>query len=57
MRLHAITFLIVSIIIGLILYILNSPELLELGSIILILWVVIRLYKMVYKSVKNIFGK
>jgi hypothetical protein len=56
MKLHAIAFLIVSIIIGLILYILNSPELLELGSIILITWVVIRLYKMVYKSVKNIFG-
>jgi len=56
MKLHAIAFLIVSIIIVLVLYILNSPDLLELGSIILITWVVIRLYKMVYKSVKNIFG-
>jgi len=60
MKLHAITILIVSIIVSIVYYVLNSPNLLALiiliASLVLIFWGFVKLYKLVYQSVKNIFG-
>jgi hypothetical protein len=60
MKLHAITILIVSIIVSIVYYVLNSPNLLALiiliTSLVLVFWGFVKLYKLVYQSVKNIFG-
>ena len=60
MKLHAITILIVSIIASIVYYVLISPDLLALiiliASFVLISWGLVKLYKVVHQSVKNIFG-
>jgi hypothetical protein len=61
MKLHAITILIISIIAVIVYYVLISPDLLALmiliASLVLISRGLVKLYKLVHQSVKNIFGK
>jgi len=60
MRIHAITILIVSIITSIVYYVLISPTLLSfiilIASLGLMSWGLVKLYKLVHQSVKNIFG-
>ncbi len=60
MKIHAITILIVSIIAAIVYYVLISPTLLSfmilIASLGLMSWGLVKLYKLVHQSVKNIFG-
>ncbi len=60
MKIHAITILIVSIIAAIVYYVLISPTLLSfmilIASLGLMSWGLVKLYKLVHQSVKNILG-